>query len=269
MSKHTCPVCNELIPERQGRGRPRRYCSPKCGRWAGRHLNAKACTVAGCDKPHRAKGLCGSHYNQTHAPDRHKKAPTPCTVCGEVAMKYPTSTRRPVCSDRCRYALTYGRYRHEGRELVGPVDTPLPLRSTEAPCTTVATSGRVFVAGDCTWCGEAFCTPSTTGAARYCSARCAGRYARHRRSLKTGRFRPSLTLRRRVYERDGYVCLICNEPTDRHSHYLSDWHPSLDHVTPRSKGGADDEDNLRTAHRWCNAVINDGRYYTAADLLPA
>ncbi|AYR00966.1 HNH endonuclease [Arthrobacter phage Hestia] len=36
-----------------------------------------------------------------------------------------------------------------------------------------------------------------------------------------------------------------------------DWAPSLDHVIPRSKGGGDDEGNLRTAHRWCNAVRSD------------
>lgn len=233
-------------------------------------MDKRTCELDGCERPHRARGLCGSHYNQVHAADRHKKVPTPCTVCGEVEMKHPTSsTRRPVCSDRCRYVLTFGQFRHEGRELVGPISVPPPVRTTSVPCVAIATSGSVFVSGACTWCGDVFCTPSTTGLARFCSIRCTRRHARHRRSAKTGRFRPSLTLRRRVYERDGHICQICHEPTDRHSHYLSDWHPSLDHVTPRSKGGADDESNLRTAHRWCNSVINDGRCYTAADLLPA
>lgn len=269
MSKHTCPVCNELIPERQGRGRPRRYCSPKCGRWAGRHLNAKACTVAGCDKPHRAKGLCGSHYNQTHAPDRHKKAPTPCTVCGEVAMKYPTSTRRPVCSDRCRYALTYGRYRHEGRELVGPIAPSAPVRSTSAPTVRVASTRSVFVAGDCIQCGTAFVAISTTGVATACSERCLRRHARLVAARRHGRFRVADKVRVAIYRRDGWTCRLCGDPVASDLDHADPWAATLDHVRPRSMGGSDDVDNLQLAHRWCNSVINDRRDFDSDFLLPA
>lgn len=33
---------------------------------------SKACTVSGCDKPHRARGLCSTHYNEQR--DREEPA---------------------------------------------------------------------------------------------------------------------------------------------------------------------------------------------------
>lgn len=61
--------------------------------------------------------------------------------------------------------------------------------------------------------------------------------------------------RRRVaiYERDGWLCWICTEPVDQGAHWNADLAPSLDHVIPASLGGPDDDENLRCAHRVCNA----------------
>lgn len=72
--------------------------------------------------------------------------------------------------------------------------------------------------------------------------------------------------RRAIYERDGWSCQICHEGVDRHLiGTSSEWRPSIDHVVPRSRGGTDDFDNLRLAHFWCNAVLNDGRAYSDDD----
>lgn len=49
--------------------------------------------------------------------------------------------------------------------------------------------------------------------------------------------------RRRILERDGYVCWICGGPGAN----------SVDHVIPRARGGTDDDDNLRAAHLSCNS----------------
>jgi len=65
-----------------------------------------------------------------------------------------------------------------------------------------------------------------------------------------------------VYERDGWTCQICGEPVDRDADPKSDWYPSLDHIVPRSKGGANTLDNLRTAHRWCNCIRGAEDYHT-------
>lgn len=68
----------------------------------------KTCTRAGCTKPLRARGLCSTHYNQAHQPDRHQLEPRPCEVCQEVVMRTPGDRYRTACSTRCRNLLTWG-----------------------------------------------------------------------------------------------------------------------------------------------------------------
>lgn len=60
-----------------------------------------------------------------------------------------------------------------------------------------------------------------------------------------------------LYERDGWMCWLCSEPIDRLAHANSDRAPSLDHVIPRSRHGSNEDSNLRTAHRVCNARRRD------------
>lgn len=83
------------------------------------------------------------------------------------------------------------------------------------------------------------------------------------RREQRGRFAVPPSRRRRLYERDGWVCQLCFEPVDREAHYLDDWAPSLDHIIPQASTLVPDHSdaNLRTAHRWCNAVRGDGTYH--------
>lgn len=64
-----------------------------------------------------------------------------------------------------------------------------------------------------------------------------------------------------VFERDGWVCQLCGDPTVLDAHPNSDWYPSLDHIQPWSKGGKHTVENLRVAHRWCNAVRGAEDYH--------
>lgn len=73
-------------------------------------MNKRTCSIDGCVKPHRARGLCASHYNQTHCKDRHAPKPTNCTVCGKSIMRAHKSNRRPTCSPQCRHALSQQDY---------------------------------------------------------------------------------------------------------------------------------------------------------------
>lgn len=68
----------------------------------------KTCTIDGCNKPHRARGLCVTHYNHQYQPGRHATAPTACVICGAIVMRQPRSDRRPTCSIACRTALEHG-----------------------------------------------------------------------------------------------------------------------------------------------------------------
>ena len=48
----------------------------------------------------------------------------------------------------------------------------------------------------------------------------------------------------------GWQCCICARP-------ISKGQESLQHIKARSKGGTDDVENLRPAHRRCNSALGD------------
>lgn len=81
---------------------------------------------------------------------------------------------------------------------------------------------------------------------------------RHKR-CKRGHIADYEVKRAAVVERDGINCWLCESPVDFDAAPDSDWYPSLDHVTPRSRAGSDEVENLNLAHRWCNSVRSDDR----------
>lgn len=100
-----------------------------------------------------------------------------------------------------------------------------------------------------------------------CTAAHSERYAKWARSYfeKTGEWNRGRWIsdrdRHSIYERDAWTCKICQHPIDRDAHANSPLAPSLDHVKPKSSTSKPDHtpNNLRTAHRWCNAVRGDER----------
>jgi hypothetical protein len=90
----------------------------------------------------------------------------------------------------------------------------------------------------------------------------------------------STHLRRRIFERDGYLCFYCDK--DVSGTFKDPLHSgSADHLLPVKRGGTDDLDNLVTACRSCNSrksqktleeyrayvAYNFGGYAKARDLL--
>lgn len=68
----------------------------------------RTCRLPGCSNPHRARGLCSTHYNQRHQPNQHAAVPTSCTVCGTLILRAHKADRRPACSTTCRRILQFG-----------------------------------------------------------------------------------------------------------------------------------------------------------------
>lgn len=60
-----------------------------------------------------------------------------------------------------------------------------------------------------------------------------------------------------VFERDEWICHLCNELIDRHLRGESWWRATLDHVIPLSKGGTHTYDNVKAAHWFCNMEKGD------------
>ena len=232
----------------------------------------RTCTIDGCNKPHRAKGLCASHYNaQMPKGIRHPRLTLTCAVCGvEVQGKTrPAGSRRTVCSNECRYALRFG-YRREDkprpkRELVGPLPH---VRTCTAPTRRVASTARGFVGITCRWCGTAFVHDlRITGLVpTWCSKRCQRKGAIAKRDSLRGRFNISRRDRLAIYERDAWTCQLCHEPVDPTLHWSDNMAASLDHIECQSWSLIPDHSpsNLRTAHRLCNSIRGDERWSRAA-----
>lgn len=67
-------------------------------------MPSRGCDTPGCPNPHRARGLCSTHYNQQHG-ERHRKVLAPCTTCGKPVARAVKNDRRHVCSLACRKTL--------------------------------------------------------------------------------------------------------------------------------------------------------------------
>lgn len=217
-------------------------------------MDQRTCTIDGCDKPHRARGLCGSHYQQLHQGTRHAKVTTACSVCGTPVEKVGSTgtKRRPVCSQRCRYYLTWERWPEDGKELVGPV--PRRWEPRTQPLVKSRPSVR-FTSGQCQQCGCWFldyCEGSRRRPGRYCTERCKRRY-RNKHDTHRG-FWVTDQSRSAIYQRDQATCQLCFDPVDLNLNYSDEWSATLDHIVPRSLGGSNRSENLRLAHRWCNTV---------------
>lgn len=78
MQDRTCPQCGGAMPPPTGRrGRPRKFCTAECTRTAHRYPDSlsRTCDEPGCDRPHRAKGMCHMHWRRVARAEGREKAP--------------------------------------------------------------------------------------------------------------------------------------------------------------------------------------------------
>jgi len=69
--------------------------------------------------------------------------------------------------------------------------------------------------------------------------------------LRRDGFIPSDALKTQLFHEQGGVCALCCEPMDEAS-VLDSLVLQVEHLTPVSRGGTNDEENLVLAHRSCN-----------------
>ena len=260
----SCDACSQTY---ETTNRDSRYCSRECHHLALiEQAGNTGCKVEGCGKPHRARGLCTTHYNHQYQPNRHRKVTVACSVCGTLVVKSPRSGRSPVCSEACRYVVEWGETkankdarreaeRRSHMQLVGPVR---PSKTTQAPTQVIASSRRKYSSTQCRDCGEWFIDysegrhrrPSVT-----CSETCARRWSSRRRR----KFWIPTTVRLSIYRRDNWTCQLCHQPVEKQYDQGDMWSASLDHIVPQAHGGTDEPENLRLTHRYCNAIRSDAK----------
>lgn len=266
MARCALPSCGlDVEASTSRRGRPRKFCSDSCRATAHRS-GVASCSESGCHQKVRARGLCSTHYNWKYYPNRHLRR----KVCERCGANYETTrTDGRFCSYACRDSSR--------RDAKLPVHVgPVPPRCeipARHPCRRPrrrlpGCNWSMFVAGSCKWCDGYFVAPAADvdRASLYCSKRCLWASCRSRR----GRFLVAPHVRLEIYERDKWTCQLCGDPVDRDLDPSDVWAATLDHIECQSWALIPDHRprNLRLAHRWCNSVRGDERYYTA-DVLEA
>lgn len=199
----------------------------------------RLCSVDECNKRHKAKGLCGTHYNQQD-PNRHKKITVTCESCGNPALKESRARRYKgtYCSEYCR---DYAKW--------GPRSSRLP------PTHWVFWIGKTCEwappeSFNCGWCEQ----PSMVMGNRdtYCSDACRLRSKRARRRGREHGAHGTYTWAQvvKLWASFNRCCAYCRVPTQ-----LNDIQP--EHVVALSRGGANNIGNMLPSCMPCNADKRD------------
>lgn len=239
-----CSLCGETFVTNQP---SRRWCSDQCkdrgnhGRLGGRDRIVDASACEWCGKffdrtaAQRNRQFCDLAHQQAHARWRTGKewssrVPVP---------KVPPPEPDPRACDWCGDPFVSGR---KAQRLCSDDCRALEYK----PATLVYFP-------ECRSCGDLFATNRSHG--RYCSRACMR--ARDRWPISPKK-------RQKVYDRDGGICHLCDEPVDesdcweapgadgRSAFIVGDRYPSIDHLVPRSMGGDHSMANLKLAHHGCN-----------------
>ena len=129
----------------------------------------------------------------------------------------------------------------------------------------------------CDMCQKEFIMNHDGNKVKYCKVCINDAYKLRRRSYNridkdrrlrlNGKPDYSITLEK-LHKKDNGVCYLCNKQTDYEDFKITEEgyfiagenYPSIDHVMPIAKGGEHQWDNVRLAHRHCNAIKNDKLY---------
>jgi 5-methylcytosine-specific restriction endonuclease McrA len=124
----------------------------------------------------------------------------------------------------------------------------------------------------CKYCGNPFMTQYKKSKV-FCSVECANKHEHYTSKLAEKRRKGKITALDRLdnditlpllFARDKGICKICGMSCDWsdvkvYEGYavVGDNYPSIDHITPISKGGSHTWDNVQLTHFKCNRIKND------------
>lgn len=117
-----------------------------------------------------------------------------------------------------------------------------------------------WYAGFCAECGTPFVhdQPQTITCTAACSRRWYGRFGKaKRRAVKKSAFVENVS-RRKVFERDHWICQLCRKPVARTKAVPHPKAPVLDHIIPLAVGGTHEPSNVQCAHYLCNSLKGAG-----------
>ncbi len=212
-----------------------RFCTYRCRGAADRlQVTERQCIV--CDRSYQRRSalVCSRACEQWERRYRGLglKPSRSCASCGERLSGVPGNRLVKYCGRKCAIAAASAIRRGDRQPLVRQLA--------------------------CLACGSKI-DQTRPISARYCDHRCFDRAARHiRRARQRGgpseQFSPLA-----IFERDGWICHICNKPIDRHLKGRQPMVASLDHLIPVSHPLFPGHlaSNVAAAHLSCNIAKRD------------
>ncbi|WP_377326255.1 HNH endonuclease [Pimelobacter simplex] len=195
----------------------------------------QTCEAAACSKQAKSLGYCVAHYTRVlRYGDPHGAAPLPPVRACAIASCTAPHSARGWCADH------YDRWRRYG--------DPQGRKPGE-----VVNGCRI-----CPSCGlDLPLADWSTSWCKQCQRERRRWHAHIRRqrieAATSGEFFRHVD----VFERDRWICGICNKKVDILLSYPHPMSKSLDHIVPLSKGGAHSFENCQTAHLRCNLLKRD------------
>lgn len=206
---------------------------------------SKTCTVDECGRPLRARGLCATHYNQAHQPNRHVKKLVPCTWCGTEVLKHSGGGRKfgQVCSDQCRQYLATP-------YCILPADHWARWYGKSSAWTPPKVKTPTFQCAYCEECEASYIVRWSGTPPKFCSDRCQrrskSRIRRAREHNAPGIYTWAQVIR--LHLLSDRRCSYCDEQVAQ---------PEPDHVVPISRGGRNDIGNILSCCQRCNGDKGD------------
>jgi len=187
-----------------------------------------------------------------------------CPQCGATVEARPGRGRpRVFCDTNCRYAyqaVQDAQKRVADRNKVCPAcqiaftGNTAAQRFCSPKCRSVVHRAQTLRTRACIDCNADLSGTPSKVRCKQCAVvhrkkRAQGQ--RHERRLKAGarseRFKPIA-----IFERDGWICQLCQEPVDPERIFPDQLSASLDHKVPLSLGGDHTAANSQLAHLACN-----------------
>ena len=259
-----CPICGKMFKPYVGAHGKTKYCSKECQWESLRTYETSICKQ--CGKEFYPTGSRPSGKTQTYCSQecfndcrtlyRTDEEKTEAKKRGKrKAYEKQKELMRPVREARERERL-------EAREKKQKEKQPRATRR-EIECV-------------CAECGISFISIGKTR--KYCATKCFNKRnnrvseLRRREKLKeNGEIDWGLSLTKLI-KRDKNLCHICGEKCNTKDYVKVDGafiagnqYPSIDHLLPVSMGGTHTWDNVKLAHRQCNAGKSNTATYTRAD----
>lgn len=255
---------------------------------AERKYKRPLCSVASCGKPHKACGLCETHYRQLQRGTFGLSKERPCAQCGDVFT--PFNRQGIYCTKACKMAAFAGKPKGQSRSLMLAQQAAAVLVREESAALVriarkwrakaVAPQRQYFRDARCECCGvwwtpmakrerrvgaahDAACLAKweetlreRTRVGRRQYKRVWGRNHRSRAKARGAAYHPFKITE--VFERDRWRCAMCGVATPKRLRGTCEANaPELDHIVPLAAGGGHTKENCQCACRACNLAKLD------------